>query len=98
MIKEEKRFIDSLAFSNDYTYNLQKAAEEFTELSLVLQQYLLKPQKVDIQEIIDEIGDCTIRLRILKQLFDKQAINDRVSNKVTDYICYIRDKKYIGRI
>ena len=61
MIKGEKRFIDSLAFSNDYTYNLQKAAEEFTELSLVLQQYILKPQKVDIQEIIDEIGDCTIK-------------------------------------
>ncbi len=49
MIKGEKRFIDSLAFSNDYTYNLQKAAEEFTELSLVLQQYIVKPHKVDIQ-------------------------------------------------
>lgn len=98
MIKEEKRFIDSLAFSNDYTYNLQKASEEFSELALVLQQYILKPQKVDIQEIIDEIGDCTIRLRILKQLFDKDRINWRITDKVISYVDYKDNKKYVGRI
>jgi hypothetical protein len=37
--------------------NLLKTAEELQELSLVLTQMALKKEKVDKQEVIDEIGD-----------------------------------------
>jgi len=55
--------------NNDYTYNLLKTAEELQELSLVLTQLALKEEKVDIQEVIDEIGDVKIRLKVLNHFF-----------------------------
>ena len=69
--------IDTLKERNGYHYNLHKASEEFQELALVLTQKLLKPTKVDDQEIIDEIGDCIIRLDILKKMFDNKKIEDK---------------------
>ncbi len=89
-----KDIIDYLLLTNKPSYNLAKAAEEFAELSLVLQQKALKPNKVDDQEIIDEIGDCIIRLKIIKQMFDKQKIRDRVNKKLSTYNDYINKGLY----
>lgn len=83
---------------NDYEYNLLKASEECQELALALLQYVNKPNKVDKQEIIDEIGDVQIRLEILKELFDKKSVKKRVKYKIGKFKSYIKDGKYKGKI
>ena len=52
---KDKELIKYLVENNDYKYNLLKTAEELQELSLVLTQMALKKEKVDKQEVIDEI-------------------------------------------
>ncbi len=86
--------IQYLADNNGRQYNLHKASEECQELGLVLNQYLLKPQKVEEQEIIDEIGDVIIRLEILKKMFSMDKINERVNYKLSKYQEYLDHKKY----
>ena len=66
---KDKELIKYLVENNDYKYNLLKTAEELQELSLVLTQMALKEEKVDKQEVIDEIGDVIIRLNVLCNLF-----------------------------
>jgi len=80
---EQQQIIDYLTLSNKYKFNLSKASEEFLELGLVIQQQLNKVQgAVPDQEIIDEIGDCIIRLEILKKLFNQKKIQERVDYKL----------------
>lgn len=93
-----KKLIKKLSKSNEYEYNLLKSSEELQELSLALTQFVNKPNKVDKQEIIDEIGDVTIRLKILKELFDKKAINKRIKYKISKFKSYIKEDKYKGKI
>lgn len=93
-----KKIIKKLSQSNEYEYNLLKASEELSELSLVLLQFVNKPNKVDKQEIIDEIGDVEIRLEILKELFDKKSVKKRVKYKIGKFKSYIKDDKYKGKI
>ena len=92
LIQEE--ILEHLYKNNGKQYNLHKASEECQELGLVLNQYLLKPTKVDEQEIIDEIGDVIIRLEILKKMFPIDKINDRVAYKLSKYQEYIDHQKY----
>lgn len=80
--------------NNGRIYNIHKASEEMQELGLVLNQYLLKPNKVDEQEIIDEIGDVKIRLAILEMMFSKEAIQKRIDEKLSKYTTYIDNKTY----
>lgn len=86
--------IKHLTKENGHEYNLHKASEEFQELALVLNQKLLKPTKVDEQEIIDEIGDCIIRLEILKKKYPIDLIQKRVNYKLNKYKEYIDHKTY----
>lgn len=86
--------IDYLHQKNGERYNLHKASEECQELGLVLNQYLLKPGKVNVQEIIDEIGDVMIRLEILKKMFSNEAIQLRIEKKLSKYKEYIDDERY----
>jgi NTP pyrophosphatase (non-canonical NTP hydrolase) len=95
---ESKDVINYLLLTNKPEYTMAKAAEEFTELALVLQQKALKPTKVDDQEIIDEIGDCIIRLKMLKKMYSKKKIKERVSLKLNQYEGYINEGKYQGGI
>ena len=92
MTREE--IIQYLFENNGYKYNLHKASEECQELGLVLNQKLLKPGKVDDQEIIDEIGDVIIRLEILKKMFPADKIEERVDFKLSNYQSYIDHKTY----
>lgn len=85
---------DYLVKNNGEKYNLHKASEECQELGLVLNQYLLKPDKVDPQEIIDEIGDVIIRVEILSRMFPLERIQGRVNYKLNKYQEYIDHKKY----
>ena len=54
-VEIDKEIIDILYKENGDSYNMHKASEECQELGLVLNQFLLKPNKVHTQEIIDEI-------------------------------------------
>ena len=92
--EKTKSILDILVEKNGYHYNLHKASEELQELSLVLTQKLLKPKKVDDQEIIDEIGDVIIRLDILKKIFNNEKIENRVAYKLSKFNEYIQQDKY----
>lgn len=87
-----------LAETNDYTYNLLKASEELQELALVLTQLALKPKKVETQEVIDEIGDVKIRIGILDNLFDQEAIEKRIDHKLGRFNKWLAEGKYKGHI
>ena len=95
---KDKEIIKYLVENNDYKYNLLKAAEELQELSLVLTQMALKEEKVDKQEVIDEIGDVIIRLNVLFHLFSLKKISKRVKFKLNKFKSYIKENKYIGKL
>jgi len=92
MTNEE--IIDYLYTNNGVNYNIHKASEECQELGLVLNQWLLKPGKVDRQEIIDEIGDVIIRVEVLKKMFPIEEINKRIDYKLSKYKEYKDHQKY----
>lgn len=94
----DKKLIKYLVKNNDYKYNLLKAAEELQELSLVLTQMALKEEKVDKQEVIDEIGDVKIRLKVIQYFFSKKKIKKRIRFKLDKLKSYITDNKYIGKL
>ncbi len=95
---KNKELIKYLVENNDYKYNLLKTAEELQELSLVLTQMALKEEKVDKQEVIDEIGDVIIRLNVLFHLFSLKKISKRVKFKLNKLKSYIKENKYIGKL
>ena len=90
----QEEIIDYLYANNGDVYNLHKASEECQELGLVLNQKLLKPTKVDTQEIIDEIGDVKIRLAVLEKMFPADKIQARVEEKLNKYREYIENQTY----
>ena len=82
----DEDLIDYLVENNTHEYNLHKASEEFQELSLILTQKLLKSEQIEEQAIIDEIGDCIIRLEILKKKFPIDKIQARIDKKSAEII------------
>ena len=95
---KDKKLIKYLAENNDKTYNLLKTAEELQELSLAITQLINKPNKVDEQEIIDELGDVKIRLKIISKLFSKKKVKERIKFKLDKFRSYIKEDKYKGGI
>ena len=95
---KDKELIKYLVENNDYKYNLLKTAEELQELSLVLTQMALKEEKVDKQEVIDEIGDVIIRLKVIQHLFSRKKVKKRVKFKLNKLKSYIKENKYIGKL
>lgn len=91
---KRRQITEHLAVHNTKTYNLLKASEECQELALVLQQKVLKPTKVTEQQIIDEIGDVIIRLGVLKKLYPKNKIKERIFKKLNAYDTYIKTNRY----
>lgn len=98
MIVIDEKIIEYLVETNKHKYNLHKASEEFQELALVLNQKLLKPNKVDDKEIIDEIGDAIIRMEVLKRMFNIDDIQKRIDNKLSKYKEYKDHELYNGHI
>jgi len=92
--EEKDEIITHLLENNGWDYNLSKASEEFQELALALTQRLNKPTMTPDQAIIDEIGDCRIRLRILENLFPLDKIKERENYKLNKFMEYIREKSY----
>lgn len=95
---KDKELIKYLVENNDYKYNLLKTAEELQELSLVLTQTALKKEKVDKQEVIDEIGDVKIRLKVIQHFFSRKKVKKRVKFKLDKLKSYIKENKYIGKL
>ena len=95
---KDKELIKYLVENNDYKYNLLKTAEELQELSLVLTQMALKKEKVDKQEVIDEIGDVIIRLKVIQHFFSRKKVKKRVKFKLNKLKSYIKENKYIGKL
>ena len=93
-----KELIKYLIKNNDYKYNLLKASEELQELSLVLTQMALKKEKVDKQEVIDEIGDVKIRLKVIQYFFNRKKVKERIKFKLNKFRSYIKEGKYKGGI
>ena len=82
---KDKELIKYLVENNDYKYNLLKTAEELQELSLVLTQTALKKEKVDKQEVIDEIGDVKIRLKVIQHFFSRKKVKKRIKFKLDKF-------------
>lgn len=94
MTMTNEEIIEYLSINNGRRYNLHKASEEMQELGLVLNQFLLKPTKVDEQAIIDEIGDVKIRLAILEKIFPADKIQKRIDYKLSKYQEWLDHKLY----
>lgn len=95
MSDEEKEIVyDHLLNVNDSDYTIRKTIEELQELSLILTQKLNKPDLIKDYKIIEEIGDVEIRMRILKQIFPKQLIKERINFKLQKFYKYITENKY----
>ena len=95
---KDKELIKYLVENNDYKYNLLKTAEELNELSTILLQYVNKDNKIDKQKIIEEIGDSIIRIKILKKLFSRKKVKERIKFKLDKLKSYIKENKYIGKL
>ena len=89
-----QEIINTIHNRNGYFYNLHKASEECQELGLILNQKLLKQEKVADEAIIDEIGDVIIRLEILKLTFNNNKIQERINYKLAKFEEYIDHNKY----
>jgi NTP pyrophosphatase (non-canonical NTP hydrolase) len=90
-----------LAETNSKLYNYHKAIEEFTELNEVLIKKITKEggdKEPSNESIIEEIGDCFIRLQILSAMFGDAAVENRVAYKMLKYASYIEQGKYKGQI
>jgi NTP pyrophosphatase (non-canonical NTP hydrolase) len=88
----QEDIISYLVENNSFNYNLTKTAEELNELAAEL---LKKVNKIESKQpsndtIIEEIGDCEIRMLILNQLFSKQKIDERITYKLNKYHEYIQ--------
>lgn len=93
--------VKNLAETNDYNYNLLKAAEECTELSEVLIKSVTKKgtkKEPSKQSVIEEIGDVQIRLDVLKHLYGEDDVNLRIVDKLKKYENYQTERQYEGRI
>ena len=95
---KNKDIINHLTKNNNFEYNLSKSSEELQELSLILTQFLNKPEKVNNQNIIDEIGDVKIRIKILEKLFGEDEVKDRYNLKLDKFKNYILENKYTNKI
>ncbi len=80
--------------NNSDEYQLTKACEELSELTTALLQYITKKgRKTTRQDVIDEIGDVKIRLKILEVIFGIDKVNERVDSKLAKFAGYITDRE-----
>lgn len=98
-MKKSEIVIKELLKTNSTKYQLLKACEELSELNTALLQYINKGDvKSYKQDVIDEIGDVKIRLKILEEVFGKEKVSKRYKFKINKFFNYLKNKKYIGSI
>lgn len=95
MEQEHKNIVyDHLLNVNDREYTINKTIEELLELALILKQKQNKPDLVSDQKIIEEIGDVKIRMKVLEEMYSKDAVKERVLHKLKKFYKYIITNKY----
>tara|TARA_R110000772_G_scaffold54130_1_gene123520 strand:- start:43293 stop:43589 length:297 start_codon:yes stop_codon:yes gene_type:complete len=98
-MKRDDEVIEILSNTNNSKYQLLKACEELSELTTALLQYVNKKgRKTTDQDVIDEIGDVKIRLKILENVFGKSKVKERYQKKLKKFSGYIDKGLYIGGI
>ena len=93
--------ITKLINTNSHDYNLRKTVEELLELAEVLIKKVNKkggPKELLDEKVIEEIGDVSIRIEVLKEIFGQKAVQDRITYKLGQFEEYIKENKYIGSI
>lgn len=97
--KKVNKVISKLIETNNKDYQLLKVIEELSELQTALLQYINKEgKKTTKQDVIDEIGDVKIRIKILTEIFGKEEVKKRIKEKVNKFDNYLKNGKYIGNI
>jgi hypothetical protein len=99
MTKDEKVVVDAMIAKNEPQYQLLKALEELSELQTALLQFITKDgRKTTKQDVIDEIGDVKIRIRILETVFGKEKVDKRVHFKLCKFEEYMHNGLFTGKI
>lgn len=94
LTKKQKQIITEMLINNGTEFNFSKSSEECQELALALTQKLNKKLKMPDQNIIDEIGDVYIRLKILMKMFPEHKIQERIDYKLSKFKEYQDHKLY----
>lgn len=89
---ENKKTIEFLCKKNTFIFNKLKTIEECGELITALSQTFTKDAKPNEKQIIDEIGDVYIRLEILSDIYSKELVQKRITEKLHDLL--IKYEKY----
>lgn len=90
-----KEIINYLVKTNESKFQILKACEELSELNTILLQDITKEGRKTIQQdIIDEIGDVIIRMKILKKIYGKKKVNKRINLKLQEFKKYIINNEY----
>ncbi len=94
-----KEIIQYMFENNEKKFHLLKAAEEFSELTTAILQYLNKDgRETTEKDIVKEIGDCSIRIEILKKVFKKKDIKKRITYKLSNIRKFIISNRYVGKL
>ena len=91
--KEVKDKIKWLSIKNGDKYNFLKASEELQELSLALIQRVTKPASNNLDDIILEYADVTLRLEVaLESLRTLDPnVEEKIYMKLIDKLEYLKD-------
>ncbi len=100
LTKKPEDIITKMAETNSWEYNIDKTIEELFELGEVLMKRKLKGSNwgATNKQIIDEVGDVEIRIRVLRKLLGEESINSRVEEKLAKFKGFFEQGKYIGSI
>lgn len=90
-----KEIYKILAEDNSYNFNIVKTIEELNELSTALSQHLTKG--TNLSEIVEEVGDVKVRLKILNKVFGK-GFNKRVKKRIIRKRTELFNKNKINKI
>jgi len=88
--KEFKQGIDTLFRKKPLKDSVLKALEELNELSLVLVQFLTKPDTISVEDITEEIVDVEMNLDLIKKHFS--VSNDIRKAKIDKFL---QSKNYL---
>lgn len=76
-------------------YLILKTCEELSELNAVLLQYCNKgSSKVSNKDVIDEIGDVKLRIKLIEGFFGKKQVKKRFNFKLTSLYKKFKSKIY----
>lgn len=98
-LSERQEVIDKMVKTNSLEYNIDKTIEELLELAEALMKRKLKGDKgATQQDVIDEIGDVQIRINVLKEIMNPEAVENRIDAKLNKFRGFYEQNKYIGHI